>query len=89
MPFTRCLAGRYNDRLIILLEPGSVDLKAMVEARLRDNGVKPTPQRMEVGMLLLASPTHMSADQILSNLARKWENDFAKKKILNFCKIKK
>ncbi len=45
-----------------------MDLQATVEARLRDNGVKPTPQRMEIGMLLLASPTHMSADQILGDL---------------------
>jgi Fe2+ or Zn2+ uptake regulation protein len=45
-----------------------VDLQATVEARLRDNGVKPTPQRMEIGMVLLASPTHMSADQILGDL---------------------
>jgi Fur family iron response transcriptional regulator len=45
-----------------------VDLKATVEARLRDHGVKPTPQRMEIGMLLLASPTHMSAEQIIGDL---------------------
>ena len=48
-----------------------MDLKATVEARLRDHGVKPTPQRMEIGMLLLASPTHMSAEQILGDLRQR------------------
>ena len=86
MPFTRHLAGRYNDRLMILLESGSVDLKAMVEARLRNNGVKPTPQRMEIGMLLLAFPTHMSADQILSDL-REHGSRISKATVYNTLKL--
>jgi Fur family iron response transcriptional regulator len=45
-----------------------VDLRSEVETRLCSNGVKPTPQRVEIAMLLLAAPTHMSADQILSEL---------------------
>lgn len=39
-----------------------------IEHKLRDCGVKPTSQRLEIGALLLASPTHMSADQILGEL---------------------
>jgi len=45
-----------------------VDLRSKVESRLCSNGLKPTPQRVEIAMLLLAAPTHMSADQILSEL---------------------
>jgi Fur family iron response transcriptional regulator len=45
-----------------------VQFKQEIEQRLRDGGVKPTRQRMEVGMLLLTSPRHMSADQILGQL---------------------
>jgi len=43
-------------------------LRADVEATLRAHGVKPTPQRMEVGLLLLAGPCHVSADQLLQSL---------------------
>ena len=39
--------------------------QADVEKKLLDHGVNPTPQRIEIGMLLLARPRHMSADQIL------------------------
>lgn len=39
-----------------------------VEQKLRAHGVKPTPQRIEIGMLLLTRPRHMSADQILNDL---------------------
>lgn len=46
----------------------TVEYKQQVEQQLRANGVKPTRQRMEIGMLLLASPQHLSADQILSKL---------------------
>ena len=42
--------------------------QASIEKTLRDHGVKPTPQRIEIGMLLLARPRHMSADQILNDL---------------------
>lgn len=42
-----------------------------IEERLREKGVRPTRQRMEIGELLLASPRHMSADQILQELREK------------------
>jgi len=42
--------------------------RAKVEQVLREHGVKPTPQRMEIGMVLLSKPCHMSADQILKSL---------------------
>jgi len=44
------------------------ELKEQVEEKLRSRGVKPTKQRIEIGMLLFASPRHMSADQIISDL---------------------
>ena len=40
-------------------------LRADVEAKLRAHKVQPTPQRVEIGMLLLAGPCHVSADQLL------------------------
>ncbi len=45
-------------------------LRADVEARLRAHRVQPTPQRVELGMLLLARPCHVSADQLLMTLRR-------------------
>ncbi len=42
--------------------------RVRVERILREHGVKPTPQRMEIGMVLLPKPRHMSADQILTSL---------------------
>jgi len=45
-------------------------LRAAVEDRLRAHRVQPTPQRVQVGMLLLAGPCHVSADQILQALRR-------------------
>jgi Fur family iron response transcriptional regulator len=42
--------------------------QATIERTLRAHGVKPTPQRIEIGELLLAQPRHMSADQILNAL---------------------
>jgi len=36
--------------------------------RLVRHGVLPTPQRVEVGLLLLARPRHLSADQIIAGL---------------------
>jgi Fur family iron response transcriptional regulator len=45
-----------------------MDTSARVEARLRAHGVTPTPQRLEIGLLLLAEPIHLSADQILQRL---------------------
>jgi Fur family iron response transcriptional regulator len=44
------------------------ELKEQVEEKLRSRSVKPTKQRIEIGMLLFASPRHMSADQIISDL---------------------
>lgn len=41
---------------------------ANVEALLRQHGVNPTPQRLEIGTLLLREPIHLSADQILQQL---------------------
>jgi Fur family iron response transcriptional regulator len=45
-----------------------VNLKLQVEQKLRSHGVKPTSPRTEIGALLFASPTHLSADQILNSL---------------------
>jgi len=42
--------------------------RSKVERKLLDHGIKPTPQRMEIGMVLLPKPRHMSADQILKSL---------------------
>ena len=44
------------------------ELKSKVEDKLSAHGVKPTAQRIEIGMLLFASPRHMSADQIITDL---------------------
>lgn len=51
------------------MSPGD-SLRADVEAALRARRVQPTPQRIEVGLLLLAGPCHLSADQILQALRR-------------------
>jgi Fur family iron response transcriptional regulator len=45
-------------------------LRTEVEATLRAHRVQPTPQRLELGMLLLARPCHLSADQLLQALRR-------------------
>jgi Fur family iron response transcriptional regulator len=39
-----------------------------IQAKLEAHGVNPTPQRLEIGALLLRQPVHMSADQILQQL---------------------
>jgi Fur family iron response transcriptional regulator len=39
-----------------------------VESKLRASGVKPTKQRLEIGMLLFAEARHMSADKIIADL---------------------
>ncbi len=46
----------------------SVISKEVVAKRLREHGVKPTTQRMEIGLLMLAEPQHMSADKIIADL---------------------
>ncbi len=47
-----------------------LSLRATVEQRLLSHGVKPTPQRIEIGMVLLARPCHLSADQIIGRLRK-------------------
>lgn len=46
-------------------------LLAATEARLRGAGVKLTSQRLEIGALMLATPQHLSADQILTCLQKR------------------
>jgi Fur family iron response transcriptional regulator len=46
----------------------STDSKPTIEQRLLSHGVKVTPQRIEIGKLLLSTPCHMSAEQILTRL---------------------
>lgn len=48
-----------------------MELQQELETRLREKGVRPTRQRLEIGELLLATPRHMSADQILQELREK------------------
>ena len=43
-------------------------LKAKVEQRLRDHRLRPTKARTRIGMMLLESPKHLSADQIFDKL---------------------
>ncbi len=45
-----------------------MSLRTRIEETLREHGVTPTAQRIEVSMLLLAEPCHKSADQILHTL---------------------
>ena len=45
-----------------------MDLRARVEGKLREHGVKPTAQRIQIGMLFLERPCHYSADQLLRKL---------------------
>ena len=45
-----------------------MEFRQKLEKRLQVNGIKPTAQRIEVGALLLESPIHLSAEQILSTL---------------------
>lgn len=45
-----------------------MDLRARVETRLREHGVKPTAQRVQIGMVLLERPCHYSAEQLLRKL---------------------
>ena len=42
-----------------------------IEARLRDHGVLPTSQRLEVARVLLSKPQHLSAEQIIDRLQEK------------------
>ena len=45
-----------------------MEFRQKLEKRLQVSGIKPTAQRIEVGALLLESPVHLSAEQILSTL---------------------
>ncbi|MDJ0926958.1 MAG: Fur family transcriptional regulator [Gammaproteobacteria bacterium] len=45
-----------------------MSLRSEVEERLRAHGVRPTAQRVEIGMLLLAQPCHLSAEQLITRL---------------------
>lgn len=49
-------------------EGGRLDTREHVEQRLREHGVKATPQRIDVALVILGRPCHMSADQILAVL---------------------
>jgi Fur family iron response transcriptional regulator len=39
-----------------------------ITAKLKDHGVLPTPQRLEIAGVLLDCPQHLSADQLLDRL---------------------
>jgi Fur family iron response transcriptional regulator len=39
-----------------------------ISAKLKDHGVLPTPQRLEIAGVLLDRPQHLSADQLLDRL---------------------
>lgn len=41
---------------------------AVCERRLSECGIRPTAQRVRIAELLLATPQHLSAEQILANL---------------------
>ena len=41
-----------------------------ISKKLRDSGIMPTSQRIEVAELLLSRPQHLSADQIIEKLHR-------------------
>ena len=45
-------------------------LKAKVAQRLRDHRLRPTKARIRIGMMLLESPKHLSADQIFDKLIK-------------------
>jgi Fur family iron response transcriptional regulator len=47
------------------LDPGHVE---HLNQRLIQAGVRPTAQRLRIASLLLASPQHLSADQVLAGL---------------------
>lgn len=45
-----------------------LDQREKVARILEQHGVKATPQRLEVGLVILARPCHLSAEQIISHL---------------------
>src|SRR5690348_14508571 len=46
----------------------NLDSTAICAQRLADFGIRPTAQRLQIAALLLASPQHLSAEQILASL---------------------
>jgi len=62
------------------------DRRAAVEEQLRRHGVKPTPQRVDIGMLLLSRPCHLSAEQILAGL-RQAGSPISKATVYNTLKL--
>ena len=65
---------------------GKKSVKREVESKLQAHGVKPTPQRIEIGQVLLAEPCHMSAEQILVAL-RAVGSDVSKATVYNTLKL--
>jgi Fur family iron response transcriptional regulator len=51
-------------------ETALVELRGRITARLLEYGVRPTTQRVQIGMLVLERPCHFSADQLLASLRR-------------------
>ncbi|HTY94746.1 MAG TPA: Fur family transcriptional regulator [Steroidobacteraceae bacterium] len=47
---------------------GEADARGQCARRLAGLGIRPTAQRMRIAALLLASPQHLSAEQILASL---------------------
>lgn len=47
-----------------------MELRERITARLVEHGVRPTPQRVQIALLVLDRPCHFSADQLLSILRR-------------------
>lgn len=43
-------------------------LRERISLLLGDHGVKPTPQRLEIGEMILAEPCHLSAEQLIVRL---------------------
>lgn len=43
-------------------------LRERIAGLLEHHGVKPTPQRLEIGEMILAEPCHLSAEQLIQRL---------------------
>jgi Fur family transcriptional regulator, iron response regulator len=48
--------------------PSSASMPSECARRLADYGIRPTAQRVRIAALLLSSPQHLSAEQILAGL---------------------
>ncbi len=57
--------------------------KDRVIARLREHGINPTQQRIEIAQLLFARPQHVSADQVLGLVNRLSEKSVSKATVYN------